>query len=42
MIYANFESILAPEDKWKAKSRRILYKNKHKKHCLQLWLQIRS
>ena len=38
MIFADFESILVPEDKVKAKSKRVLYEQISKTYCLQLWL----
>ena len=38
IIYADFESILVPEKKWKAKSGIVLYKQISKIYCLQLWL----
>ena len=39
MIYANFESILVPEDNGKPKSKNVLYKHIPKIYCLLLWLE---
>ena len=38
IISADFESILAPEDNRKKKSRRVSYKQISKIYCLLLWL----
>ena len=38
MIYADFESILVPEDNGKQNTKESYTNKYHKRYCLQLWL----